>query len=79
LIISQYVSWPQSGEGKNMIFYCVVQEYYDDGTVHAWITNHAGSSLPENKMTEYSDKDVYQEYFSDKGKAIEICDQAKKA
>lgn len=60
-----------------MIFHCVVREYHTDGAVYAWITNHAGRLLSENRVTEYSNKKVFQDYFTDKGAAIAFCDQAE--
>lgn len=64
-----------------MKFYCVVQEYYDNGKVYAWITNHmsADSTIPENHFKELVNKDVYFDYFRDKGDAIKFCDKAKRA
>lgn len=64
-----------------MKFYCVVQEYYNNGRVAAWITNHmsADGKLPENRTEEHNDKDIYFDYFTDKNKAINFCDEAKNA
>jgi len=60
----------------NMKFYCVVQEYHNNGKVYAWITNHmsVNGDFPENKIKEYGYKDVYCDYFTDKKEAIEFCD-----
>lgn len=66
-----------------MNFYCVVQEYYDDGHVTAHITNHAGAKdetdLPKNYMQERAHKDIYFDYFTDKAEAVQFCDDALKA
>lgn len=64
-----------------MKFYCVVQEYYDDGRVVAWITNHLScdGDIPESRCEERTDKDVYFDYFADRNEAIKFCDDAKKA
>jgi len=62
-----------------LTFYCVVQEYYDNGKVYAWITNHvsADGSIPPNIAKECKDKDVYWDYFTDKNEAIKFCDETK--
>ncbi|MCU7378102.1 hypothetical protein OBO34_07010 [Clostridiales Family XIII bacterium ASD5510] len=64
-----------------MQFYCVVQEYYDNGRVSAWITNHvsADGTIPKNRSEERVDKDIYFDYFTDKTEAIKFCDKAKRA
>ncbi|MHB8065862.1 MAG: hypothetical protein ACYDG2_25145 [Ruminiclostridium sp.] len=66
-----------------MIFYCVVSEFYDNGRVATWITNHAGAKdrndLPKNRMETRKNKDVYFDFFIDKSKAIKFCDDAKNA
>lgn len=70
--------WEKEGKMK---FYCVVQEYYDNGRVSAWITNHVSvdGTMPENRYEEHANKDVYLDYFKDKDKAIKFCDDAKRA
>lgn len=64
-----------------MKFYCVVQEYYDNGKVYAWITNHmsADGTIPENRSEERAGKDIYLDYFTEKNEAIKFCDEAKRA
>lgn len=66
-----------------MNFYCVVQEYYDNGRVEARVTSHAGakdaSDLPKNRTEERSNKDVYFDYFLNKNEAIKFCDEALKS
>lgn len=64
-----------------MKVYCVVTEFYDNGKVKAWITNHAASDgrLPQSSTTVYKNKDVYRDYFEDKSEAIKFCDEAKEA
>ena len=64
-----------------MKFYCVIQEYYDNGKVYAWIANHISvdETIPENRFEEHADKDVYFDYFRDRDKAIKFCDEAKRA
>jgi len=64
-----------------MKVYCVVTEFYDNGKVKAWITDHTtnGERLPQSSTTVYRNKDVYRDYFSDKSEAIRFCDEAKEA
>jgi len=62
-----------------MKVYCVVQEYYDDGKVYAWITDHIMDRLPKEKLVEYNNKDVWHTYFDNKKEAIDFCDEALKA
>ena len=59
-----------------MIFYGVVQEYYDDWQVYAWITHHAGAEILPSRMETHPNKDVYIDYFTDKAEAIKFCDGA---
>ena len=68
-------------KGADMKFYCVVQKYYDNGKVNAWITNHVSSdvTIPESKLPERSTKDVCYDYFTDRDEAIRFCDEIKEA
>lgn len=62
-----------------MMFYCVVSSFYDSGKTKAYITTHTApeevNDLPENRMEERKDKDVYFDYFLDKEEAIRFCDE----
>lgn len=64
-----------------MKFYCVVQEYYDNGKVYAWITGHVSGNgiIPKSRCEERKSKDIYFDYFTDKNEAIRFCDEAKQA
>jgi len=65
-----------------MIVYCVVAvtEFYDNGKVKAWITNHVANDgkLPQSSTTVYKNKAIYRNYFADKSEAVKFCDEAKK-
>lgn len=62
-----------------MKIYCVVSEFYDNGTVKAWITESEGDKIPNSTNKELKNKDVYFDFFKDKSKAVELCKEAKRA
>lgn len=60
--------------------YAVTTTVYDSGRVASAITDtFEADSLPENRCTEKSDRDIYTDYFDDRDAARQFVKEAKEA
>jgi hypothetical protein len=60
-------------------FYCVVSEFYDNGTVKANMFSREAKVIPANQCKETFKADFYIDWFEDKNEAEKALKEARAA
>jgi hypothetical protein len=60
-------------------FYCVMTEFFDDGTVNAAMISRACKEKPKNTSRELSRLDAYKDWFDTEDEAVAFLEEAKAA
>jgi hypothetical protein len=58
-------------------YYCVMSEFYDNGTVKAAITSRECNELPRDTSRETPIADCYNDWFEDKAEAERFLAEAR--
>jgi hypothetical protein len=59
-------------------YYCVITEFYDNGTVKAAMTSRECKEQPRDTSRETAIADCYTEWFEDKAEAMKYLKDARK-
>jgi hypothetical protein len=60
-------------------YYCVMTEFYDDGTVNAAMVSRVCKEKPKNSYRELPIMDAYNDWFDTEAEAVAFLAEAKTA